>query len=533
VSESTAQPSSASTFRTLEASVVGDLISISASRVPDRVAVRMREDPGRRRTYAELEERSSRLARGLLSIGLVAGDRIATWVEDCPEYVEIYLAAAKAGLVVAPINARFVAAEARYILEDSGASALLFTPGREEQVAALEPSARPEILIGVGGASAAHDLEELTAFAGEEDLASPDPDDLFLLGYTSGTTGRPKGAMLSHRAVVAVGRQSAVSYRLSAHTMFGLTGSMSFVAVVPAHVLASIGLGASLVMMGRYDVPTLIDTIERERITFTYCPSPFLGEFAAAVKASPERVRSLHAVMHSASKADPGLLKALYEAVGDRLVEGWGMTENAGGLVTVTTPADYLDADTDDAIFTSAGRPSVGSSIAVLDDEGKELPHDGESMGELVFRSPAQADGYWNLPEETARAMAGGWFHTGDLGTIDSSGHATIVERRTDLIVSGGMNVYPSEVEACIKEVDGVRDVGVVGVPHPRWGQAVAAAVVVEEGGPDEGTIVDHCRERLAGFKKPTHVIFMDELPYTPTLKLARAKLRADLSASI
>jgi acyl-CoA synthetase (AMP-forming)/AMP-acid ligase II len=301
---------------------------------------------------------------------------------------------------------------------------------------------------------------------------------------------------------------------------------------VPAHVLTTIGLGGTLVMMGKYDVPTLIETIERERITFTYCPSPLLAEFAAQVEADPGRVRSLHSVMHSASKADPQTLKAVYEAVGDRLVEGWGMTENAGGLLTVTTPDDYLDADRDDSIFASAGRAALGCSVAVLAEDGSELRRDGETLGELVFRSPAQADGYWDRPEATAEALAGGWFHSGDLGTIDRRGQVTIVERRTDLIVSGGMNVYPSEVEACIKELDGVLDAGVVGLPHERWGQAVVAAVVVAAGGPDEEAIVAHCRERLAGFKKPTRVVFVDELPYTPTLKLSRATLRDELDGA-
>lgn len=455
-----------------EPQTVGDLVELSALRDPGRTAIKLR-DGSDRRTYGELHERSTRLANRLLALGLEPGERIALWMEDCIEYVELYLAAAKAGLIVAPINGRFVAAEARYLIENCGAAALAWTPGLTEQVHALGAAALPRLTIGVRGAEGAeHDLEQLVAEGSADSVpAGPEPDDVFIIGYTSGTTGRPKGAMLTHRAVVAVGRLNNVSYRLSANTVFGLTGSMSFVAVVPAHVLCAIGIGATLVMMGRYDVPTLIETIEREGITFVYAPSPMLAEFAAAA------------------------------------------------------------AEEGDAIFTTVGRPAIGVSIRVIDEHGAELPHDGVAVGELALRSPAQTIGYWNLPEATAEALVDGWFRSGDLGSIDPDGYVTIADRRTDLIVSGGMNVYPSEVEQCIKEMRGVRDVGVVGLPHERWGKAVVAAVVRDPDGPSEEQIVAHCRARLASFKKPNRVFFLDELPYTSTLKLARAKLREQLES--
>jgi len=509
--------------------VIGDLVARSAERAPDAVAL-MSRDGSDTRTFAELDERSTRLARGLLAAGLEPGDRIATWMEDCLSYPEVYLGAAKAGLVVAPINARFVAAEADYLLEDSGARALAWTPGVAARIGELTEGRLPPITVGVDGAAGAGvALEQLIAGSPAALPAGPRPDDIAILGYTSGTTGRPKGAMLSHRAVVAVGRQNAVSYRLSAHTVWGLTGSMSFVAVVPAHVLCGIGIGARLVMMGRYDVEALLATIARERITFTYVPSPLLGEFAAAIAADPDRAATLHGVMHSASRADPGELRALQRAVGDRLIEGWGMTENCGGLATVTTPDDYAPPLREE-VFETVGRAAAGVAIKLLGEDGEELPRDGEAVGELAIRSPAQASGYWNREEATAATFVDGWFRTGDLGSVDREGYVRIADRRTDLIVSGGMNVYPSEVEQCIRELPGVREVGVVGLPHERWGQAVVAAVVRDGDSPDEAEIVEHCRTRMASFKKPAKVVFLPELPYTSTLKLARAKLREQLA---
>jgi acyl-CoA synthetase (AMP-forming)/AMP-acid ligase II len=518
-----------------EPSSVGELATIAAERYPDRVAITM-SDGSAQRTYAELEDRSTRLANALLALGLVRGDRVATWMEDRIEYVEVYLAAAKAGLVVAPINARFVAAEAEYQLQDSGAGVLVWTPGLVERVAELAPRSTPVVTISVDGSprAADHAFENLIAEGDAMALSPPAPDDLYILGYTSGTTGRPKGAMLTHRSVLSLGRQNALSFRLSGHSIVGLTGSMSFVAVVPSHVLCLIYLGGTLVIMGRWDMPALLDAIERERITFTYIPSPLLGDFAAAARARPESLRTLHSVLHGGSRASPEALRGVFDVVGDRLVEGWGMTEHSGGLATVTTPDDYLDPDGERDVFATAGRAAVGVAIRLVDSDDTRLPHDGETIGELVIHSPSLMSGYWGRPDATADALRDGWYHTGDLGTIDADGYVVVSERRTDLIVSGGMNVYPTEVEQCIMELDDVRDAAVVGLPHERWGQTVVAAVVLAERGDlSEEEVVAHCRSRLASFKKPNRIVFLEEIPRTTSMKLARAALREQLAEAL
>jgi acyl-CoA synthetase (AMP-forming)/AMP-acid ligase II len=242
----------------------------------------------------------------------------------------------------------------------------------------------------------------------------------------------------------------------------------------------------------------------------------------------PEAVRSLHSVLHGGSRAAPEALRAVYDAVGDRLVEGWGMTEHSGGLMTATTPDDYLELDRERDIFASAGRAAAGVAIRLIDAEGRRLPHDGETVGELIVSSPSLMAGYWRSPEATAQALRDGWFRTGDLGTIAPDGHVFISERRTDLIVSGGMNVYPSEVERCIMGLEGVAEVAVVGVPHERWGQTGVAAVVGEASLTEEA-VIEHCRAHLAGFKKPSRVVFLEELPRTTSLKIARAELRTRL----
>ena len=507
---------------------VGELVTRAAQSHPSRAALKDRN--GRQLSYAQLDERTDRLANSLRNLGLGPGERVATWMADVFEYVEVYVAAAKAGLVVAPINARLVAPEAAYQLEDSEASALVVTGEVVSELERLPRDAlagRHVIAVGADSGHGTHRWEDLATQGSAEPLAPPDPDALYILGYTSGTTGRPKGAMLTQTSVLAICRLNASSFRLPAHATIALTGSMSFVAVVPSHVIMTLRLAGTVVIMGRWSADELLDVIERELAVFTYIPSPLLSEVTDAIRRRPEAIRSLHGLLHSASRADPQKLAALHEVVGGRLIEGLGMTENSGGLVTATAAVDYVGARDGDRIFASVGRTAVEVDVKLIDGDAKDLPWDGETVGELCFSSPALMSGYWKLPEATAQVLVDGWYRSGDLGTIDPDGYITIAERRTDLIVSGGANVYPSEVELCIAELPAVREVAVVGVPHERWGQTVLAVVVTDrEVGLEEAEVVEHCRRQLASFKKPSRVLFVDELPRTAGLKVARAALR-------
>jgi fatty-acyl-CoA synthase len=507
---------------------VGDFVLLGARRHPDRAALR---DPhGAVRSYRELDERSSRLANALLGIGLAKGDRIAAWMGDGFEYVEVYLAAAKAGLIICPVNARLTAYEAAGLLGDADPRALVWTPELDEKAGALDAGLLGQlraICTGSTAVAGVADYETLLAGGSPTPPPPPEPSDLLVLGYTSGTTGRPKGAMLTHAAVVSIGTQNAFAFRLTAYPQWGLTGSMSFVSVVPAHVLCALRLGGTVTIMGRWDPVGLLDTIRRHRLTFVYIASPLLDDVTAALDADRGAWTSLESVLHSASAASPERLAALHAVVGSRLVEGWGMTEHSGGLVTATSALDYLDARAGDPVFSTVGRPIVDAQVRVVDESGAELPHDGAAIGELLVASPGLMSGYWNAPEATAVALTDGWYHSGDLGTISPEGYVGVTERRTDLIVSGGANVYPGEVERCIEEIPGVVEVAVVGAPHPRWGQSVVAVVIVDEAvGLTEQMIVEHCRQRLAGYKKPSRVFLVPELPRTTSLKVARGELR-------
>jgi acyl-CoA synthetase (AMP-forming)/AMP-acid ligase II len=502
-----------------------DLIEGVAESAPDRVALVAPD--GRQMSYRELVLSSRQLARLLLARGLQPGDRVATWMADSFEYVQCYVACALAGLVVVPINTRYTEHEARHLVVDSGARILLHNSGETAERAArldlvdsgvqiLDFETDPEVKATLA-VVAAGDLAEGR-------LPSPGPESLLVIGYTSGTTGRPKGAMLTQRSVAALARMNALSYRLPIGSVAAMTGSMSFVAVVPAHIMSHFYVRGTVCFLGEWTMPSLIDSIERHRATFTYVPSPLIDDFCDALAKDPERGESLVTVLHSASKAAPEKLERLAGVIGGRFVEGWGMTENSGGLMTATTPAD---AAAGSGRLATVGRAVSEVEIDLVDADGTRLPHDGTTLGELVYRSPALMSGYWGLPKETKRALVDGWYHTGDLGTIDRAGYVTLIERRVDLIVSGGMNVYPSEVEECLAAHPDVDACCVVGLPHHRWGQSVAAVVVRRDGATvTEEQLLHYCRTYLASYKKPTRVEFVEHLPTTQSLKISRHQVR-------
>jgi acyl-CoA synthetase (AMP-forming)/AMP-acid ligase II len=520
--------------RPVSAITVGTLVQLGAARSPGRVAVMTPR--GDTRTYAELDARTDRLANALLANGLGPGDRVAAWMEDCIEYVELYLAAAKAGLVVVPINARLLAAEAAYPLADSGARALFWTSGLDGCVAELE-GLSPELLrVSLTPSEDTPSLifEELLAKGRTGAPAPPSPDATYIIGYTSGTTGRPKGAILTHASVLALARLNALSYRLPLFSVAALTGSMSFVATVPSHIISHLYVGGTLIVMGRWDVESLLATIETQRATFTYIPSPTIQEFTELAAGQRARWSSLESILHSGSRASPEKLRGLCEVIGGRFVEGLGMTENSGGLITATTREDIVGTSEAHDVFASVGRAVAESAIEVIGADGAPVAHDGSSIGELAMRSPALMTGYWNLPEETARALRDGWYMSGDLASIDAAGYLYIAERRTDLIVSGGMNVYPSEVEEHIATLGGVSECAVVGLPHERWGQTVVAAVVRDGSRTIAAAdVIEHCRASLASYKKPTSVVFVDELPRTTSLKVKRTAVREMLQRQL
>jgi fatty-acyl-CoA synthase len=504
---------------------IGAQVQIGAVRTPDRSALEI--FGGRRRSYAELHERTNRLAQALLGVGLEKGSRVGIWLTNCLEYMDIYIACAKANLVVVQVNIRHKGSEASFQLANSECQALFYgetVRGFVEELA-LGDSMRLVVGVGCDLVKGAVAFETFLESGANVMPTEPSDDDLLVIGYTSGTTGFPKGAELTHRSVKTLGQTNAITnrYVVGSTQIFGL--SLSFSAGIPAHVLPHMYVGGTTIILGDWNTEELVDAIEAHRATFSILPSPPIVDFCHLVEKDIHRLDTIVSLLHSSSKAPPEHLEMLVNAIGPRLVEGWGMTENSGGLIAATVASDYQPRRP--GIFESTGRAAPDAVIRLIDEEGNLLPHDNDAVGQLVAHSGSLARGYWKNAEASAATFRDGWYYSGDLGRIDPDGYVTIIDRRPDLIVSGGMNVYPSEVERVILTLPGIRDCAVVATAHERWGQTPVAFITLSNHSLTVEDVLAYCGREMAGYKIPTKIFLVDDLPRNVSGKVLRRELRA------
>jgi fatty-acyl-CoA synthase len=486
-------------------------------------------DSRRALSYAQWDERASRLANALLGLGLAQGDRVALLAYNCVEWLEIYVALARAGLVAVPINFRLMPAEIAYIVDNSEARAVIVQDELLDRIEAVRSQlpVNPSCYVQFGGAAPAgwQDLETLIAAASATPPAlQVRPEDPFALMYTSGTTGRPKGAVRNHAGNALIAMATAVE--------FGFTRDDSALLVMPmCHAnslyfgMTFMHLGATIVVEDRksFDPEALLATLARERITFTsLVPTHYIMMLAlpAEVKARYD-VGAVGKLLVSSAPARRDTKLAILEHFSNsRLFELYGSTE--AGWVTLLRPEEQL------AKLGSVGREWAGSgAIRLLDADGNEVP-DGE-VGELFSRTSYVFDGYWKNPQKTAEAFRGEWCSVGDMARRDADGYIHLVDRKSNMIISGGENVYPSEVEAVLGAHPAVKDVAVIGVPDDKWGEAVQAVVVAHDGAAlTEGELLTWCRERMAGYKRPRGVLFIadGDMPRTATGKILHRVLR-------
>ncbi|HET9596244.1 MAG TPA: AMP-binding protein [Anaeromyxobacteraceae bacterium] len=506
---------------------VGEILTVNAQLHPERVAVK---DLRRSLTCAQLEERANRLANAFAGLGLGKGDRVAIYAHNCLEWMEIYAACAKSGVVAVPVNFRLAAPEIRYIIEDCGAAVLLVGADLVDVVGSLRASLplRPAAYVQIGGERlhpGFRDYEDLLSFGSpRRPRTKVRPEDVWTLMYTSGTTGRPKGAIRSH--------QSYVLFYLLNAIEFGFNRDDVGLAVMPMCHVNSVFYGFVFTYLGgtvcvydrrSFDPEHLLRVMSEQRITFTsLVPTHYtmMLDLPGAVRGAQD-LRHVSKLLISSAPARRETKLSIMECFpSSRLFEAYGSTE--AGLVTLLRPEQQFEK------LGSIGREIVGTArVKLLDAEGLEVP-EGE-VGELFARTPTAFDGYWNNPQATERAFFDGYCSAGDLARRDGDGFYTLVDRKSNMIITGGEKVYPSEVEQVLGAHPDVGEVAVIGVPDLKWGETVTAVVVPRDGAsPTVSAIVEFARAQLAGYKVPRQVTFLrpEEMPRTATGKLLHRVLR-------
>jgi acyl-CoA synthetase (AMP-forming)/AMP-acid ligase II len=509
--------------------LIGDISRLNGRRYPNKPAVVYQDEVI---SWAALDQRANRLACYLLSRGLNPGDRVAVCARNTPEWPEITFGLAKAGLALVPVNVRLASSEVAYILEDSGCRAAIVHTDQLEPVQDVLSSL--DLVLTIGSS----DVGQPYVTALEEGRpADPTPghlteSDIHLLLYTSGTTGRPKAVVNEHRGlltqvldttIVTEARHEDV---LLAMTPFFTAGGM-------IRTLAWLYLGQTMIVHPRFDPEHALTDIERYRVTMTTFIPTMLMRTLQELDRGPRRdLSSLRRISYGSASSSPGLAEEAMERLGCDLQQRYGLTE-AGGQVTIMTPQDHRDmVSGKDYLSSSCGRETPMADIRIVGDDGRELP--AGQIGEIVIRAASVARGYWNRPEETAAAFRPDGLRSGDLGRLDDEGYLYIEGRMTDMIISGGFNVYPAELERVIGADPNVELVAVVGAPHPEWGETPVAVIVAGPGTDKkalEQRLRDTCRAELAGYKQPRAFEFRNELPLGPAGKILKREIKADYAS--
>jgi len=508
-------------IRTGGAFRVADVVREHAARRGDKVALRHGE---RALTYAELDERTNRLANALRAAGVRAGSRIAYLDSTAPEAVELLFAAAKIRAVAVPLNWRLAPRELLAVLRDSQTPLLIAGTTYEETARALVEQLPGTELVVVGDRGPAGYEAWLATHEPSGPGGRGEPSETVLQMYTSGTTGVPKGVLTTHRNLAACAETSP-------HWAFD-SDSVSLTAMPMFHIggigWAFVGLwnGATTVLVSEFVPERILDMLERLCVTNTIFVPTMLQMLTSVPGAAERDYSRLRSIAYGASPITTPVLKAALGTFRCPLFGCYGLTETTGTVVRLE-PADHDPDGPREHLLRSAGRPYPWVELRIADPESGAALGPGE-WGEVWMRAQNVMAGYFNRPEETAAALTpDGWLRTGDGGYLDDEGYLFLTDRIKDMIVSGGENVYPIEVEEALAQHPAVADVAVIGTPHERWGETVTAFVVTRtDGACTADELVAFARERLAGYKLPRVVEFVDELPRTPSGKVLKRELR-------
>ena len=498
---------------------LGDILRRRAWTTPDAEAV-IDLASGVRENYRGLNARVNAAAHGLTALGVKPGDRVALLCLNGIEFVDCYFAAAKLGAVIVPLNWRLTAPELTFILKDCGAKVLVFGSAFGEVVEAIQAAGDQTDLasfveIGETAAWATPYTRAIDPTQTHEPPTTPGNDEPLTIVYTSGTTGLPKGVVHTHR--------TAINGILNVLATIELTQSDRYLLVLPLfHVGASTPMlshlyrGGALVLMAQFDPAKMWQVIEDERITKTLAVPAMLNFMLQVPGFQDHDLSSLHSILSGASPVPVELIRK-YHAMGIEIHQVYGMTETFG-------PGCFLGGDQAEARAGSTGRGYMLTDVRLVDEEDNDVPPG--TPGQVIMRGAHNMIGYWNRPDATAETIRNGWLYSGDIGIADADGYITIHDRVKDMIISGGENVYPAEIENVLIGFPGIVDVAVIGQQSERWGECPLAVVVPKDQEVTQADIMAHCQGKLARYKQPKGVVFVDEIPRNATGKPLKRVLR-------
>lgn len=495
-------------------------------------------DDNRRLTYQQVGDRIEQLAHGLTKLGLKQGDCISIIAPNHLEFYETYYAAAWLGLIANPINIRLSGSEIAYILNDAGSKLLLtHTRFAEPALEAIDKSEQVRHLIWVGpngkreGSRNEFAYEAFLAQSfGQAAAQCPVPEDQPAhLYYTSGTTGRPKGVVLTHRNVTTHAMAAIAEFQMSDDDIWFHVAPMFHLADAWATFAVTL-VGGRHVMLPEFEAAKVMAIVDKEQVTLSNLIPTMLNMMVNHPDVNNYNYSSLRLVLSGGAPIAPETVRQIMEIFGCSYIQTYGLTETSP-YVTISKLKAHLSNLSEEkqrAIISRTGREFLSVSLKIIDETGNEVPNDDQTVGEVWVKGDTVTPGYWNRPEETEKAFQDGWFKTGDLAVIDREGYINIVDRKKDMIVTGGENVFSNEVEYVLYEHPAVLECAIIGVPDEKWGEAVKG-VIVKSPGKDitEEELIAFVKERIGHYKAPKSIDFMNELPKTGSGKIMKRAIKA------
>lgn len=493
-------------------------------------------DGNRSFTYSQIGERVCGLARFFQGQGIHPQDRISILEVNSHAFLETYYAAAGIGAILNPLNFRLSAKEVAFILRDSGSRWLAANVQFAPLVEAIAKEETPlEGILWIGDSSPiatnkrGHLYEDvIRTHTGSFTPVSTQDDDVAHLYYTSGTTGQPKGVMLTHKNVCLHALGTIAELQLASTDIWGHIAPMFHLADAWA-TFAITWVGARHVMVGQFEAEAVMANIQQEHITLSNMIPTMLNLMIKHPKVSTYDFSSLRVILSGGAPIAPEVVRSITETFGCDYIQTYGMTETSPYL-TFSILKEHLHTLSPEEQFkykSKTGRPFIGVDLKVVDENGDPVAANEQQVGEIWVRGDTITPGYWNLPQATAEAFSEGWLRTGDLANVDAEGYVNIVDRKKDMIVTGGENVYSTEVENVLYMNPKVLEAAVFGIPDEKWGEAITAAVVLKENETaTEAEIINFCKQHQASYKAPKSIIFLDELPKTGSGKIYKKGLR-------